>query len=393
VSTIAVQLSPPRLTRWQILWRNLVAIAFGALLWAFVAEAQWDKSVYLVAVDLGLGAVTLVAMNFRRRWPLAMALVGAVTGVASTSSSGAALITFISLSTRRRWTEMLPVAAIAVAAGQLYYVFEPPQNNQGPWYVSLLFSVAFAGIAIAIGMYIGARRELLATLEDRAVRAEREQSMHVAQAQAQERNRIAREMHDVLAHRMSLVAMHAGALAFRHNLTEEETRDAAEIIQANSHRALTDLREILGVLREADDLDGTPRNRPQPTLCDLDELIADERASGTRVSLKNELSADDDIPESIGRTAYRVVQESLTNARKHAPSTQVDVIVAGRPGGGLSVEVRNPVRVGASAATTPGAGFGLIGLAERATLAHGRFEQGRTVDGDFVVRVWLPWAA
>jgi signal transduction histidine kinase len=294
------------------------------------------------------------------------------------------------MSTRRRWTEMLPVAAIAVVAGQLFYEFEPAPDNSGPWYVSLVFSVAFAGIAIAIGMYIGARRELLATLEDRAVRAEREQSLQVAQAQAQERNRIAREMHDVLAHRMSLVAMHAGALAYRRNLTEQETRDTAEIIQANSHRALTDLREILGVLRD-EELDGAP-NRPQPTLSDLDELIADERASGTRVSLKNELPPDHEVPDSIGRTAYRVVQEGLTNARKHAPNTQVDVMVAGRRGDGLTVEVRNPVRVGGTATTTPGAGLGLIGLAERATLAHGRFEQGRTVAGDFVVRVWLPWA-
>jgi signal transduction histidine kinase len=391
VSTVAVQLGPPPLTRWQTTWRNLVAVAFGGFVWAFVADAQWDKSAYLVALDLGLGVVTLLAMNFRRRWPLAMALVGAVAGVASASSSGAGVIAFISMSTRRRWAEMLPVAATAVVAGQLYYEFEPRQSDSGPWYVSLVLSIGFAGIAIAIGMYIGARRELLATLEDRAVRAEREQSLQVAQAQAHERNRIAREMHDVLAHRMSLVAMHAGALAYRHNLTEQETRDAAEIIQANSHRALTDLREILGVLRD-EELDGAP-NRPQPTLYDLGELIADERASGARISLKNSLSLDDEVPDSIGRTAYRVVQEGLTNARKHAPNTQVDVIVAGRAGDGLTVEVRNPTRVGAATTTTPGAGLGLVGLAERAALAHGRFEQGRTLEGDFVVRAWLPWAA
>lgn len=391
MTVVAIPQTPPPLTRWQVTWRNLAAVGFGGFLWLFVAKAQWDKSGYLVAVDLSLGLVTILAMNLRRRWPVAMALFGAVAGVASTSSSGAAIITFISMATRRRWTEMLPIAAISVVAGQVYYLFEPPQNNQGPWYVSLVFSVAFAGIAIAIGMYIGARRELLATLEDRAERAEREQAMHVAQAQSQERNRIAREMHDVLAHRMSLVAMHAGALAYRHNLTEEETRDTAEVIQANSHRALTDLREILGVLRD-ENLDEAP-NRPQPTLCDLDELIADERASGARVEMKNELSLDDEVPESIGRTAYRVVQESLTNARKHAPNTQVDVIVTGRPGDGLTVEVRNPIRVGEATTSTPGAGFGLIGLAERATLAHGRFEQGRTREGDFVVRVWLPWAA
>jgi signal transduction histidine kinase len=391
VSDIGVQITPPPLTRWQVIWRNLAAVGFGGLLWLSVAAVQWRASAVLVALDLGLGVVTLVAMNFRRRWPLAMALLGAVASVASVSSSGAGLLTFISLSTRRLWMEMIPVAAISVVAGQLYYTLQPTADSQGPWYISLVVGIAFAGIAIAIGMYIGARRELLATLEDRAERAEREQAMRVAQAHGQERNRIAREMHDVLAHRMSLVAMHAGALAYRTDLTPEQTRETAEVIQANSHRALTDLREILGLLRDEDN-DEVP-TRPQPTLCDLGELIADEQASGARVQLDNEVSASDEIPASIGRTAYRMVQESLTNARKHAPNTQVDVTVTGRPGDGLTVEVRNPLRVGGATTRTPGAGFGLIGLAERANLARGRFEQGRTREGDFVVRMWLPWAA
>ena len=125
-----------------------------------------------------------------------------------------------------------------------------PTTPTTPGTRTLLLGVAFAVIAAAIGMYIGARRDLLASLQDRAERAEREQELQVARAQAEERTRIAREMHDVLAHRMSLVAMHAGALAYRDNLTPDETREAAEVIQANSHRALTDLREILGVLRE-----------------------------------------------------------------------------------------------------------------------------------------------
>ena len=163
---------------------------------------------------------------------------------------------------------------------------EPAPDNQSPWYVNLALGVFVAGIGIAVGMYIGARRELVATLQDRAERAEREQALRVAQAQAHERTRIAREMHDVLAHRMSLVAMHAGALAYRDDLTPTETRETAEIIQANSHRALADLREILGVLRDAEE--GAP-HRPQPTLADVDTLVDDERAAGARITVKNEL--------------------------------------------------------------------------------------------------------
>lgn len=385
----AAPLPPPPLTRWQVTWRNLVAIGVGGLIWASVAQAQWNGSVWLVVLDLSLGLTTLVAMNFRRRWPFAMAMVGAVSASASASSTGAGVITYVSLSTRRRWTEMLPVAAVSVVAALIYNATQPPQEQQSPWYVDLALGIAFAGIGIAVGMYIGARRELFASLQDRAERAEREQALRVAQAQANERTRIAREMHDVLAHRMSLVAMHAGALTYRDDLTPDENRETAEIIQANSHRALTDLREILGVLRDSE-TDAAP-NRPQPTLRDVDELIADERAAGARINLKNELGTRSDLPESIGRTAFRVIQESLTNARKHAPHTQVDVVIFGHPGAGLTVEVRNPIRVGAAVDRPPVSGFGLIGLAERTALAHGHIEYGRTPERDFVVRAWLPW--
>jgi signal transduction histidine kinase len=387
--TDPVSLPPPPLTRWQVTWRNLAAIAFGGLLWSSVVHAQWQESIGLVALDFTLGLVTLAAMNLRRRWPFAMAMIAAVAGAASASSAGAGLITFISLSTRRRWAEMLPVAAVSIVAGQVYYLVEPPQQQESPWYVDLALGIAVAGIAIAIGMYIGARRDLLASLQDRAERAEREQALRMAQAQSTERNRIAREMHDVLAHRMSLVAMHAGALAFRDDLTPEETRETADVIQANSHRALTDLREILGVLRDTET--DSPPHRPQPTLCDLDELISDERAAGARITLLNDLPEHPEVPLSTGRTAYRMVQEGLTNARKHAPDTQVDVVISGAPGDGVTVEIRNPIRVGAPSAELVGSGYGLVGLAERAALAHGRFEHGRTPDRDFVVRAWLPW--
>ena len=120
------------------------------------------------------------------------------------------------------------------------------------WYVNLLFCVLAAGVVVAIGMYLGARRDLIASLHDRAERAEREQALQVSTARAGERTRIAREMHDVLAHRMSLVAVHAGALAYRTDLSAAETRETAAIIQANSQRALADLREILGLLRDTE---------------------------------------------------------------------------------------------------------------------------------------------
>ena len=251
----------------------------------------------------------------------------------------------------------------------------------------------FTAVLLATGMYIGARRELMASLHDRAERAEREQALRVAQARANERARIAREMHDVLAHRMSLVAMHAGALAYRTDLSPEQTRDAAGVIQHGANRALADLREVLGLLRDSDlTADGEPPERPQPTLCDVPGLVEEARAAGTRVTLSDDVREPQRAPETAGRNAYRMIQEGLTNARKHAPHTPVAVRLSGAPGEELRVEVRNPLPLQHWPPTPRGGGLGLVGLAERAALSGGRFEHGPTAD-EFVLRAWLPWPA
>jgi signal transduction histidine kinase len=113
---------------------------------------------------------------------------------------------------------------------------------------------------------------------------------------------------------------------------------------------------------------------------------------GVRVRLDVQVDDGADLPAGTGRAAYRIVQEGLTNARKHAPGTTVQVSVAGGAGAGLTIDIRNPAPVGAQAATViPGAGTGLVGLAERATLAGGRLTSGRGSDGEFALTAWLPW--
>ena len=195
-------------------------------------------------------------------------------------------------------------------------------------------------------------------------------------------------MHDVLAHRISMVTMHAGALSYRDDLTPEQVRETAGIIQENSHQALTELRQVLGVLREGPG-DADPE-RPQPSADDLPALLGDAREAGMNVS--SVLGRVDSIPDLLGRTAYRVVQEALTNARKHAPDTHVSVTLSGGPGDGLTIVVRNPLRVG-SPLDVPDSGLGLVGLAERAALAGGRLHHGVTADREFALNVWLPWPA
>ena len=379
-----------RLTPAQTTWLSTVfAVVIGGLLWLSVAQDQWQSARTLFWGDLALGVASLAGMPCRRRWPDAVTVQTVAATAVSVSAIGPWIVCQVSLSARRRWREILPTAALSVLAGQASLAVQP--NRTMSWYVNLLFCVLAAAVYVAIGLYLGARRDLIASLHDRAERAEREQALQISTARAGERTRIAREMHDVLAHRMSLVAVHAGALAYRTDLSAAETRETAAIIQANSQRALADLREILGLLRDTERGIDVTQHRPQPTLADLDSLLDDERAAGAHVTLRSDLEDLDALPESIGRSAFRIVQEGLTNARKHAPHALVTVELTGHPGNGLDLSVRNPVRVGGELNGKDGAGFGLVGLAERAAASHGRIEHGLTRNGDFVLRAWLPW--
>ena len=340
-------------------------------------------------VDLTLGLTALVLLQYWRRRPLAVAMTISIMGCLSAFSAGAFTVATASLATRRRWNELLPYIVVSIASSLVFYQVEPIQDS---FFANLVSSILVVGVLVAFGMYVGARRELLATLKDRAERAEREQAMRVGQARANERGRIAREMHDVLAHRISLVAMHAGAMNYRTDLSAEEMRRTAGVIEENAHQALSDLREVLGMLR--DDRSASIPERPQPTLRDVPDLVDEAQAVGMSVRLTNEVGDLDVAPEIIGRSAYRIIQESLTNARKHAPDTAVQVRLSGRPGAGLTVEVRNPLRVGVPdgrEASLPESGLGLIGLAERAEISGGRLEHGRTASREFFVRAELPW--
>jgi signal transduction histidine kinase len=379
---------PPPLSRWQSTWRYLFAIITGAGFWTatFYNAYSWNLQPYLV-LDLLLGVVSVVLMRWRRRSPLAIALLVSAIGGVSSAASGAVIVTAVSLATRRKWREIVPLAVVGVVASVVYFETQPGQADLP---ISVLFTVVFVSAIIAIGMYIGARRDLLATLRERADRAEREQGLRVQQAQATERARIAREMHDALAHRLSLVALHAGALEYCRGLSDAEVANAAAITRQSAHSALNDLHQILGVLRTLE-TDARPE-RPQPTLVDLPSLVQEAVRAGTRVQLHNQIDNLAGAPDAMGRSAYRMIQESLTNARKHAPNTAVDVTLSGRPGGQLMLEVRNPLRIGSGTSATPGSGLGLLGLTERAELIGGRLEH-MTSGGDFVVRAWLPWPA
>lgn len=411
VPTAARALAPGRSRAarvWSETWRILAAYLAGVVVLVAVAwEADTGQRTfpdYLWAVDSLVGILGVPLLLLRRRAPVTTATILAAASSVSVSVTGAAAIAVISLSTHRRWWSIVAVGVVFNLGGLVYGRMHPPADDYGPL---LDIGAGFLSYALLvwIGAYIGLRREHLASLQERAETAEREQASRAAEARANERARIAREMHDVLAHRMSLVAMHAGALAYRTDLPREQVAETAKVVQQGAHDALTELREVLGVLRETDgEAPGGPEP-PQPTLADLDELFAEARRGGTEVRYRPAVPAETlaVLPESVGRNAYRVVQEGLTNARKHAPWAPVTVRLAGAPGDALSLTVRNPVRsVGPPPAGTPrpasapASGLGLVGLTERAELAGGHLRHGLVPDGGgeaFQLEARLPWPA
>ena len=349
--------TPPQaaLSRWSRVWRYLVAAVVGLGAWAvtlaehtsFMPELS-GVVVVLTALDLLLGVVTLCLLPLRRRYPVAVACLTLAATTVSTASIGPATIALVSMATWRRRSWVVVTAAVALVTGvvsEVYYrtAFPGPPTEGFEVLLAVLVGIIYFIATMATGYYIGTRRELVASLQEQVATADRERELASERARDAERTRIAREMHDVLAHRISLVALHAGALAYRDDLTREETRETAQTIQSNAQLALSELRQVLGVLRAGADAVGI--EPPQPTLAELPALLADAREAGSDVTLDTTDLAGEPGPQTLSRTSFRIVQEALTNARKHAPGEPVSVRLAGGPGGRLQIEVRN--RVGA----------------------------------------------
>ncbi|MGC4945733.1 sensor histidine kinase [Streptomyces sp. DT224] len=364
----------------------LCAAAIGLATLAAI-EADPTTSDTFVLVDSLVGAAACCALWFRRRWPAGLAVALTLLSTIEPVAAGALLVALFSVAVHRpfRPVALVGVAALAVAPVQPYLRPDPNSSFLASTVIGLLLIL----LVLSWGMIVRSRRQLVVSLRERAVRAETEAALRAEQAQRLAREEIAREMHDVLAHRLTLLSVHAGALEFRPDAPPAEVARAAGVIRDSAHEALQDLREIIGVLRGPRDTDG---NRPQPTLATLDALVAESREAGMAVTLDNRLADPGAVPAASGRTVYRIAQEALTNARKHAPGAEVTVAVTGGPGQGITVDVRNPAPT-APFTPVPGSGQGLIGLTERATLAGGRLDHGPAPGGGFAVRAWLPWAS
>ncbi|MDQ1601986.1 MAG: hypothetical protein QOD68_3460 [Actinomycetota bacterium] len=365
----------------------LLAVALGAL---FLTPALNDSAVPLstqqVVIDIACGALACLSLWWRRRWPLGVALACLVLGAFSISATAAGLLALTSLAVHRSPRPVLLAAALWIPSALAFAVYSPTTDPLSVVFVAVPLVLA----AIAWGMFVRARRQLLFTLRERALRAEAEQRLHADTARMAERTLIAREMHDVLAHRISLMALHAGALEVQPDLSPE-VRETAELLRLTARQALEELRGVIGVLREEPGRDSQPA-APQPTLSDIPRLIEETRRAGAKIDFEMKVDHPNAAPSMLGRDAYRIVQESLTNIGKHARGTAGRVRVTGAADTGLRVSVRNrlPLQTHAEPAL-PGSGAGLLGLQERVALAGGSLVHGPDGSGDFVVDAELPW--
>ncbi|MFC6067864.1 sensor histidine kinase [Streptomyces ochraceiscleroticus] len=421
-----------------------------------------------VAVGIALGLLVGPVLLLRRKWPIVVVLVS----IAVTPAELGALLGIVGLYTLaasdvpRRFTVLLAgmsvVGTLIVTILKMQQDVASQEDFDPPWWFVPLVSVALGLVLTAppvlLGLYVGARRRLVESLRERNDGLERELMLLAERAEEraewarnEERTRIAREMHDVVAHRVSLMVVHAAALQAVALKDPEKASRNAGLVGDMGRQALTELREMLGVLRTGEGsgssvrvsdeperlvavaskvskvsqvsesagssegaaaagdvlVDGGPgavrerhasggraagRSEAEgegPSLADVAGLVDQSRDAGTVVELSVEGEARAYGP-GVEQTAFRVVQEALTNVHKHAPGARVRVRLAHRAGE-VAVQVENgPSEGGAADAGLPSGGNGLVGMRERVTGLGGVFVSGATEAGGFRVSAVLP---
>jgi signal transduction histidine kinase len=362
-----------------------VGVLTAATIWGQVNSRE---SSGLLVLDFVCGVLACALIPALLRWPVPGALALAALAALSPAATPAATWATLYVAQRRSFRVAAAVGGAGVVTHLVRGLWRPIESLPFAWWLVLVV-VAEAAL-VGWGQLSRARGALLDSLRERARRAEDEQARRVAEARTAERARMAREMHDVLAHRLSLLATYAGALEYRPDAPPEQLARAAGVVRAGVHQALEELRDVISVLRADEIADG---QRPQPGLADLGTLVEESRDAGTQVDVVERISRPEDLPDAVGRTVYRIVQEGLTNARKHAPGQPVHALLDGHPGDQMLVELTNRVGPAVNGAAVNGTGTGLIGLTERVRLAGGELDHAVSADGEFRLRARLPWPA
>ncbi|MEV0647396.1 histidine kinase [Phytomonospora sp. NPDC050363] len=362
----------------------LAALLGAVVLVAELATGPRPDDIYLLVTGIGVLLAT-VALGLRRRLPATVAVVCLAASTVAPAAVVAAGIALYTVAAYRRFPIAVVLGLLALPVAAVRYGLHPAAALL-PVPAWMLVNLLAVMTVLAWGGFTRARRLLVESLRERARRAETEQLLRAERVRRLERERMAREMHDVLAHRLSLLSLQAGALQYGAG-DVPVVADAARVIQAGAHQALEDLREVITVLRDEE----SEVSIAETGLADVPALVEESRRAGAEVALDDRLTGADDVPTRVGRTVHDIVRETLTNARKHAPGLPVTVSIDGREGDAVTVEVSSRLPAeGTRPPEIPGSGTGLIGLTERATLVGGELTHGRS-DGHYVVRGRLPW--
>jgi signal transduction histidine kinase len=366
---------------WSWLRRHprVIDIALVAL-FLFLGIGTAVNRGHRVAVAAPLAALEALPLYWRRRRP--GLVVVAVTSVVLASIAvgvwviplqlGVALYTLTAVREERRERAVGVAAIVAVGVAAL--------AAGGLEFGAAAARVVFLIAAALLGDSIGSRRAYIREIEEKAERLEREQEIEARRAAAEEQARIARELHDVVAHALSVIVVQAGAADDAFDRDTGAARASIRSIDESARSALTDLRRVLGILHHDE-----PAYEPQAGLERLDTLVENVRATGLAVSLEIE-GAQRPLPPSVAMSAYRIVQEALTNSLKHAHADHVRIRI--RYGDRLEVDVRDDGRGATNGAAA--AGRGLIGMRERVTLLGGTLAVGPDPAGGYHVRADIP---
>ena len=365
---------------------GLVAIVSIMAMTAQIEPSEGDRT--LDALAYASMAVAGGALAARRRWPLAVvAVVTAALAVYAVRGypGGPVFVTlFVALySLAAARDRRVAFAAAAAASGGLVLVSE--LAHTGPGLVHLVF-VGWAAAAVFLGDAMRSRRDHMAALEERARHLEQSREEEARRRVAEERLRIAQDLHDSVAHSMATINVQAGVAAHVIDRHPDRAREALTVIQQASGEVLDELAALLGLLRVG--TGSEPALTPTPGPVQLDALVDSARRSGLEVALRLERNLED-VPQPVGVALYRIVQESLTNVMRHAGSgARATVTIADDDAGGLSVEVFDD-GTGSNGAA-PGAGVGIVGMRERAEATGGTLEAGPRPGRGFAVRATWP---
>jgi signal transduction histidine kinase len=361
----------PRLVDW--------ALFLAALATAVGAAAHHGRA----SVGVPLSVIACLPLLARRRHPLIALAVATAVLIVQVSALGffVPLPTGIALFTVADQLERRD--SLLAGAATLIAITPPLWANAGWTHVpNLVGPLLGCSVAWLIGDSIGTRRRYVGALEERAERLEREQEAEAARAVAEEQARIARELHDVIAHTLSVIVVQAAAARDVFASRPERALEALHAIERSGRGALQELRGLLGSVRGEE-----VSFAPPPRLADLDQLVEELRGSGlpVRLTVEGEAAA---LPEAVDRSAYRVVQEALTNTLKHAQARRAEVALRWQEDA-LEVEISDD---GIGSTVTNGTGHGIVGMRERLALLGGSLTAGPAADGGFRVLARFPLA-